>query len=503
MNLKFWQKRSLENPCEPITGAAWLPTDNSSMVAVSEQNAWTYSAVWAAVKLISETIAQLPLELYIASDGKRRPATNHRLYDVIRNSPSERYSSFAWRETQQAHTLTWGNGYAFIQRDDMGNASGLALTNPGSTGVYINDDGTYFYQATIDSKHYRIDPADMLHIAGLGFDGLQGKSPIKLHRETIGLSMSSTKFGAQFFGNGTNWGGVIKHPATLKGPAKENLANSMKKFKGAGYSGLMILDEGMDYQRIGIPPDDAQFLETRRFQVSEIARIYNVPNHMLNDLEKSSFNNISELSKSFLRYTMSPWLVKWEHELNRKLLTESERNAGYYFKFNAGGLLRGTQAERYESYGKAINDGWLSRNEVRELEDRDPVDGLDEYLVPLNMGSGQDGEEAPDTEPATEDTEPASRNYAPIVERSAESFAAWLADVDKRSTDTQDRARRLNSKLATMTERYINPVLLAAGVPDGIQRWGDWLESQPADKFPEASAITAALTEIIGEHHGT
>ncbi len=499
MKWKFWQKqkdRSLECAGVPMTGANTdylFPdyTTTASGANVTPESSWNYSAVYAAVRLLSETIAQLPLMLYQEANDRTQPAKDHPVYNLAHNGPSDRLTSFIWRETQMGHALTWGNGYAFIGRDATGKVRELTLLNPAATYVNVNTDGTFYYQTTLNDRTFRIEPENVLHVPALGWDGYRGKSPISMHRETIGLSQSATKFGAQLFGNGTNIGGVIKHPGSLGPEARQNLKKSFDAYRGNGYQGALVLDESMEYQRIGIPPEDAQFLETRKFQVSEIARIYNIPPHMLRDLEKSSFNNISEQSIEFLRYSIAPWLVKWEQELNRKLLTEGERQGGYYFKVSSGGLLRGTQKERYEAYGKGIGDGWLSRNEVRALEDLDPVDGLDEYLVPLNMANTDEVETVDDgdeTEPA-----PAERRIPDKVMRAAESYAAWLRDVDDRAKDYKSLSDKLQKKLPAMNERYIEPIVTAAKV----REWNSWLMSHPVDSLPGAEDIASAVMDII------
>lgn len=508
MNWKFWQKRSLESIQGPITGkdidCLYEDIDlnaKSSAAKVTPQSSWNYSAVYAAIRLLSETIAQLPLVLYQKSGDTTMPATNHPLYALTHDGPSDKLTSFLWRETQMGHTLSWGNGYAHIRRDGTERIRELELLSPSATYPDVKLDGTYDYRTTHFGRTFAIRPEDVLHIPALGWDGYAGQSPITMHRQTIGLSMAATDFGAALFDNGTNLGGVLKHPGTLGEEARENLQKSFAKFRGRGYQGAIVLDEAMDYQRIGIPPEDAQFLETRKFQVSEIARIFNIPPHMLRDLEKSSFNNISEQSIEFLRYSIAPWLVKWEQELNRKLLTEGERASGYYFKFNSGGLLRGTQKERYEAYGKGIGDGWLSRNEVRALEDLDPVDGLDEYLVPLNMAKSDEVEtDGPGADENETDTE--QRDFSALIKRSAESYSAWLGDIAERSTDADDLAKRLNRKLAAMDERYIEPLLTAIGGDNAMDQWRSWIEQQPMNPAPTADDISAALKSLTGGTNG-
>ncbi len=494
------QRVNWSDPGQPICGSdIGTVLDDASQsgsgIRVTEQTAWNLSAVYAAIRLLSETIAQLPLNLYRRTGEQTSMAGQHPLSRMVHRSPNDRQTSFVWRETQMGQALTYGNGYAYIQRDMSGAVVSINVL-PSSTVFFQEEtDGTYYYRVTVRGESVIVMPEDMLHIPAITTDGLYGVSPIRAHRETLGLSVAATRFGAQFFGNGVTLGGVVKHPGRLSPDAKNVLKNGWDKFRGTGYNGVAILDEGMEYVRIGIPPEDAQFLETRKFQVSEIARIFNIPPHMLRDLEKSSFNNISEQSIEFLRYTMAPWLEKWEQELNRKLLTDAEQEE-YYCKFNAGGLLRGTQRDRYEAYGHAINDGWMSRNEVRELEDMNRVDGLDDFLQPLNMGVvGEEVAEAIDAVGAPADEE--RGNFGPLIDANAAAFARWLSDVSARSKSQTELAERVAKKTMAMSERYIYPVLLAAGVNDR-QAWLDWLNAVPIDDLPDEAAIADTINTIIG-----
>ena len=257
----------------------------------------------------------------------------------------------------------------------------------------------YLYQRSIedaptlgkDSLVY-LDPSDVLHIPGLGFDGLVGYSPIAMAKNAIGLAMATAEYGAKFFANGAAPGGVLEHPGTIKDPQK------VKDSWNAAYQGstnshrVAVLEEGMKYQQIGIPPEQAQFLETRKFQINEIARIFRVPPHMLADLEKSSFSNIEQQSLEFVKYTLDPWVVRWEQNMFRSLLTASEKLT-VFIKFNVDGLLRGDYVSRMSGYATARQNGWMSANDIRELEnlDRIPVElGGDLYLINGAMTKLQD-----------------------------------------------------------------------------------------------------------------
>ena len=401
----FRAKPAKTPPPTPVVTGFDVLTPNDSGVQVNQHTALQMSAVYACIRLLSETLAQLPLNIRRRTSDGSELATNHPLFNILHNTPNPWMTSFSWRNSVMSHCVGWGNGYSYIIRNQLGEPRALLPLLPDRTYPEIIDN-QLTYQTQINEIPLDALPEDILHVPALGFDGLVGISPIVLHRESVGLALSAQKFGAKLFGSGSLVAGVLKHPGKLKRRAEKPddpspVERLRKQWKDL-YSGLenahnvAVLEEGMEFQKIGINPEDAQFLQTRKFQIAEIGRIYNVPSHMINDLEKATFNNISELYLGFLRYTMTPWIVRWEQELNRKLFPGSNT---YYVKFNLQGLLRGTLTERKDYYKTAIEYGWLSRNEVRELEDLNRVDGLDEYLQPLNMGSGQDaGKEEPPPE---------------------------------------------------------------------------------------------------------
>jgi HK97 family phage portal protein len=233
----------------------------------------------------------------------------------------------------------------------------------------------------------KLQPSDVLHIPGLGFDGLVGYSPIAMAKNAIGMAIACEEYGAKFFANGAAPGGVLEHPGTIKDPARVR-ESWQSTFGGSGNANkIAVLEEGMKYTPIGISPEQAQFLETRKFQINEIARIFRVPPHMVGDLEKSSFSNIEQQSLEFVKYTLDPWIVRWEQSIMRSLLLQSEKKE-YFVKFNLEGLLRGDYQSRMNGYAIARQNGWMSANDIRELENQDRIpaeEGGDLYLINGNM----------------------------------------------------------------------------------------------------------------------
>lgn len=369
---------------------------------VNEHTAMQMTAVYSCVRILAETLAGLPLHVYKYNDsGGKEKYLQHPLYKLLHDEPNPEMTSFTFRETLMSHLLLWGNAYAQIIRNARGEVIALYPLMPNKMTVDRDKNGRlfYLYQRNIedaptlgkDSLVY-LDPSDVIHIPGLGFDGLVGYSPIAMAKNAIGLAMATEEYGAKFFANGAAPGGVLEHPGTIKDPQK------VKDSWNAAYQGstnshrVAVLEEGMKYQQIGIPPEQAQFLETRKFQINEIARIFRIPPHMLADLEKSSFSNIEQQSLEFVKYTLDPWVVRWEQTMCRSLLMESEKPT-VFIKFNVDGLLRGDYASRMSGYATARQNGWMSANDIRELEnlDRIPVElGGDLYLINGAMTKLQD-----------------------------------------------------------------------------------------------------------------
>jgi HK97 family phage portal protein len=364
-----------------------------SGVSVSESTALNYSAFWAAVQSIAGTVASLPLFLYrrLPNGGKER-ASASRLYRLLHDEFNPEMGSMVARETMQAHVLTWGNAYAEIERNQKGEPLRLWPLRPDLVRPERAPSGAVVYRVTsINGPDVLVPYEDMLHIPGLGWDGLYGYSVIRKARETIGLGLATEQFGALFFGNG-GWPGIIaQHPGKLSQEAHKRLKDSLNEaVQGTKAHSLIVTEEGIKVEKVGIPPDDAQFLSTRQFQVTEIARWFNMPPHKLRDLSHATFSNIEEQNIDWVSDTLRPWLVRWEQELNRKLIRPLERNL-QFTEHLVDGLMRGRTNERYAAYAVGRQWGWLSADDIRELENMNPLpDGQGQiYLVPLNMQSAE------------------------------------------------------------------------------------------------------------------
>ena len=360
---------------------------SSSGKAVNEKTALQTTAVYACVRILAETIASLPLHTYRYSPSGKEKAETHPLYYLLHSEPNPEMTSFVFRETLMGHLLLWGNAYAQIIRNGRGTVMALYPLLPNKMLVNRTDQGILYYQYEKDGQTYFLSSQDVLHIPGLGFDGLIGYSPIGMAKNAIGMAIATEEYGAKFFANGANPGGVLEHPGVVKDPARvRDSWNAVYQGSGNAHR-VAVLEEGMKFQSIGIPPEQAQFLETRKFQLNEIARIFRIPPHMIGDLEKSSFSNIEQQSLEFVMYTLDPWVVRWEQAMQRALLSEGEKRQ-YFVKFNVDGLLRGDYQSRMNGYAVGRQNGWLSSNDIRELENLNRIsseEGGDLYLINGNM----------------------------------------------------------------------------------------------------------------------
>ena len=401
--------RSRDKPTDRTAGSAYsfFLGGTASGKYVTERSAMQMTAVYCCVRILSEAVASLPLQFYrYTDDGGKEKAVEHPLYFLLHDEPNPEMTSFIFRETLMTHLLLWGNAYSQIIRNGKGEVVALYPLMPDRMKVDRDEHGRLYYEYTVYDaddvdgrkgtdrvgRTVRLQPHDVLHIPGLGFDGLVGYSPIAMAKNAIGLAIATEEYGSKFFANGAAPSGVLEHPGTIKDPSRVR-ESWQATFGGSGNANkIAVLEEGMKYTPISISPEQAQFLETRKFQIDEIARIFRVPPHMIGDLEKSSFNNIEQQSLEFVKYTLDPWVSRWEQAMVRALLTPEEKKK-YFFKFNVDGLLRGDYQSRMNGYATARQNGWMSANDIRELEnlDRRPAEqGGDLYLINGNMTKLED-----------------------------------------------------------------------------------------------------------------
>jgi len=405
----FFKSRDKPQNSTAGSGYRFYLGGTTSGKAVTERSAMQMTAVYSCVRILAEAVAGLPLHLYrYKEDGGKEKALDHPLYLLLHDEPNPEMSSFVFRETLMTHLLLWGNAYAQIIRNGKNEVVALYPLMPNKMTVDRDTNGHLYYsynrgndEAIRDKQSTVIlRPADVLHIPGLGFDGLVGYSPIAMAKNAIGMAIACEEYGAKFFANGAAPGGVLEHPGTLKDP--QRIRESWQSTYGGTSNAhrIAVLEEGMKYTPIGISPEQAQFLETRKFQINEIARIFRVPPHMVGDLEKSSFSNIEQQSLEFVKYTLDPWVIRWEQSIMRTLISQEEKSQ-YFVKFNLEGLLRGDYQSRMNGYAIGRQNGWMSANDIRELENLDRIpaeEGGDLYLINGNMLPLKDAGAFADTE---------------------------------------------------------------------------------------------------------
>lgn len=367
-------------------------TKSAAGINVTPDTALQASAVYACVRVLAETIASLPLHVYRRLEGSKgkEKAPEHYLYPVLHEIANPEMTSFELRETMVGHLCLRGNAYAEKVFDRAGRVKELWPLNP--DGVLVERDKAtkqliYIITLPGESKQVKLSSDRILHIRGLSGNGIIGYSPIALAKESIGLALATEEYGSRFFGNASRPSGVLEHPGKLGKDAADRLKKSWEEMH-RGLSNahrVAILEEGLKWNQIGMTQEDSQYLQTRQYQVVDIARIFRVPPHMIAELSRATFSNIEFQSIDFVVNTIRPWLVRFEQAFKQRLFDETDRE--HYAEFSIDGLLRGDIASRYSAYAIGRQWGWLSADDIREMENRNPLpDGQGEtYLVPLNM----------------------------------------------------------------------------------------------------------------------
>ena len=381
--------RARDKPRDAVSAATtFFFGSSASGKAVNPKNAVQVSTVYACVRVIAETIASLPVGVYETTANGSQKSMDHPLYRLLHDEPNPEMTSFVWRETTLSHLLLWGNAYSQIIRSGKSHILALYPLLPDRMEVDRDSSGrlTYTYTTT-EGGTVQLRPEDVLHIPGLGFDGIMGYSPIALEKNAIGLGIAAEEYGSTFFKNGARPSGILTHPNIVKDPKR--LRESWNAAYGGSSNGskVAILEENMSFTPISLPNNEAQFLETRKFQVEEICRIFRVPPHLIGDLSRSTFSNIEHQSIDFATHTIRPWLVRIEQAMNRALFSVSEKGR-FYVQFNLDGLMRGDYKSRMEGYAIARQNGWMSANDIRALENLNPIpdeEGGNTYLCNGNL----------------------------------------------------------------------------------------------------------------------
>jgi len=408
-----------------------------SGMRVSPDSALRLAAVYACVRVLSESLASLPLVIYQRrADGGKDKVTDHWLYRLLAKRPNRFQNPFEWREMLQGHLALRGNAYNQIITNAKGEVVELMPLHPDRIRLELLPSGEYRYRFTDRFGTESVLPrGEVWHLRGLSSDGLIGMSPIELARENLGMALAAQDYGARFFANDAKpTGGWIEFPGSFKdSEAKKVFRESYQQAQsGANRGKVLVLENGMKFHEVGVTNKDAQFLELRKFQITDVARLFRVPPHMIGDLDRATFSNIEQQSLEFVMHTMTPWAERWEASIESELLLEGD---DIEVEFDFANLMRGDAASRASYYQSGIQNGWLTRNEARIAENLNPLEGLDEPLRPLNMVEESTAEDvALDTEqaedPAQEVTEPsdeAAARLRALIDSSAERWARRIA----------------------------------------------------------------------------
>ena len=505
----FWKKKEERSvKASDLIGLMQPPT--YSGVSITEHNALTIPAVYSCVRLLAESIASLPCILYSKSEGRRDRATYHPAYKLLKDSPNQEMSAFTFWEMAGTHLNLWGNFYAYIARDNAANPVELIPLMPDRTSVE-RIDGRLVYRTIVSTspaqsniKYFEL--SDMLHIRGLTLDGSTGLSPVAQQREALGLAKATEQHGATWFGKGSHVNGMIEHPGRLSDAAAKRLRESWN----ARHSGLdnahkvAILEEGMKFSSVNMPNKDAEWLSSRNFQVSEIARIFRVPAHLIGSTEASStYSNVEQQNINFTVFSLRPWLRRIEQEINLKLLTETEKQTGtVYAEFLIDSLMRGDTLTRFQAYQIARSTEWLSVNEIRERENLNPIEGGDVFqnpnintVKPIEPVAEPVAEPKPKPEPVAEDDIVRNMTYQAVERVVRKEYKA----SQKKATDYRSWMNDFSSELQSDMRAALNPFSNAA---DGaIDLYKEMIESreEPISEDEIRTATKSIVNIIFGD----
>ena len=524
------QKReavSLTNPPAWLKAALAGGSESWSGETVTVEGALAVTAVLAGFTILTEDIASLPLKLYRRLKPRGREAAYDRIeYSLLHDSPNEEMTALVYRRLLVGHLLGWGNAYSQIITDARGIVRELWPLRPDRMEVFRDKNGERKYLYTLpDNTKRAFRWWEIWHIPAFDFDGVKGYSRIALARNAIGLSMSAERYGSRVFKHDARPSVAIKHPGNLrdKGVVDRLREDWMEVYGGANNAGKpLILEEGMDLKEIGFPPQDAQFLQTRQFQVDEIARMFRIPPHMLGNVTSSTSwgSGIEQQEQGYLNHTLRPWLVMIEQQANKDLLLADARRT-YYFEHVADAILRTDISARMSAYATAITNGIMTRNEVRERESLNPIDGADDLLVPLNMGTvgDQKTEPVPHADPAS--TDDAAPRWKPLLDdalrrmlkREQQDLLSaahrWLAYENKRSKFgpwleqfyKQDHPNYMRAVLRPfISAQMLSEARVSAYIADYCTSQGTSVEgilraSPAADLFDDLDLIADAQTQ--------
>lgn len=509
------QRASIENPSTSLSNpdswlfTAWGAGTTESNVPVTQETALRFSAVWACTNVLSQDIAKLPLLTYRRLERGKERATEHPAYRLLKTKANPFMTAYTLRRTLQAHACTWGMGFAEIERNGAGDPVALWPLLPDRTEVRVMG-GRKVVITRVNNSPVPIPAEDVLIVPGLGFDGIRAYSVISMARESIGRGMAAEKYGAGFFGHGARPGGVIKRKDTLSEQAQSRIRQNWNQMH-EGISGahrVAILDEAMEYQQIGLSPEDSQFLELSEFSVIDIARWFRVPPHKIQMLRDAHYNNVESENRNYVTDTLQGWLTNWEAEINCTLFTEEEQD-DYFAEHSVEGMLRGNSQERAEFYRKMFDVAAFSPNDIREKENLDPVEGGDERFIPLNMVplSQVDMLALPADVGADDTDEDEEQEANSVGPRERRSVAMRHRLQETHVSAIQAVAQRLVDEEAGEVRKIVQKTLNERGAPEFTEALGKFyakFEDRVRELFlalirSYGSAIRAVIADELGQ----
>lgn len=523
----IWQRRSLENPSTPLSDPDdWLldalgAGPATTGVRVNRKSALTYSAFWRGVNLIAASVAKLPLFVYAREGPGKRRAPEHPAYYLLRKKPNRFATAARFRETLQGHALTAGNGYAAIFRAGDGTPIELAVLNPDVTyPVRETGTGIVIYVTQVAGQPIKLAASDVLHIAGLGFDGLTGYSVLQYARNSLGLGMAAEQYGARFFRSSARPSVLLEHPGSLTDEAQRRLRENWDRMH-AGVENAhrtAVLEEGMKANVVSFSAKDAQFLETRQFEIRSVANWLGLPAHKLGDTTRTSFASLEQENQSYLDDSLDPWLVKWEEECWDKLLSEDEKiNDTHIVEFLRAALVRADLTARANFFRTALAGApWMTRDEVRGAENLNPLPAGQgaELLDPLNMVADLEPDPGPAPGPASQpdeqDDEPEQEDEERSLDRlrrdAERRIVRRLWHQAQRAGKQAERFRLWSERLVERNLRYCQAALAPFGLAGAAQPGLERVARELVGAAPEIASLTAyfhALEERAGGVDGT
>jgi HK97 family phage portal protein len=498
--LSFFDRFRASNADRSLYGDFWFSPAHSRSFGgtrVTPDNALRLSAVYACVRILAETMASLPLVLYRPrSDGGKDRVTDHWLYSLLCRRPNRFQNPFEWREMLQGHLALRGNAYNQIITNARGEIVELIPIHPDRMRIELLPSGEYRYRATDRFGTEIVLPrGEVWHLRGLSSDGVIGMSPIELARESLGMALAAQDYGARFFANDAKpTGGWIEFPGSFKdAEAKKVFRESYQAAQSGSNRGkVLVLENGMKFHEVGVTNKDAQFLELRKFQITDIARLFRVPPHMIADLDRATFSNIEQQSLEFVMHTMTPWAERWEASVEADLMLNGD---ALEIEFDFANLMRGDAASRSAYYQGGIQNGWLTRNEARIAENLNPLDGLDEPLRPLNMTQESDAQ-------ALQNNAPVKQNNKKTVptdsEDSEEENLAALRLQAMLASSAQRLARRI-SRAGVIEDKDIVLIAGALAVPEApVVQWVEQHKAHANTPWSEADLYRSLIQ--LGTH---